>query len=331
MSRSGPFGLACTGDSRIGNRDIRNALVSPLAGFKERAMQWSHWALTAWIAAAISCNASSKVQAGTDAARIVSLSPALTETVFALGLGANLVAVSDYCHEPPAVEQLPRVGTVFTPRYEDVVRAHPSIILAERIDGTKAMELGGFGTLTTYRWLTYDDILESTRQLGSRFGRHREASRLIDEYTDALRVDPAKSSIRVLLALAHVPGQLTEVWFIRRNSIHGRALEAAGANNAVSQDIVGPPRISLEETIGLQPDAVVVLEQSEQTHSELLEDWRRLTGLRAIREGRLAIVAAPEAQAPGPRIRQLVEKIRRTVTPWTTTFGRASNRTESSP
>ena len=45
-------------------------------------------------------------------ARIVSLVPSVTELLFAIGAGAQVVGVSSYDHEPPAVEKLPRVGAL---------------------------------------------------------------------------------------------------------------------------------------------------------------------------------------------------------------------------
>ncbi len=43
--------------------------------------------------------------------RIVSTAPSFTETLFAIGAGARVIAVSTYCHYPAAVEKLPRIGT----------------------------------------------------------------------------------------------------------------------------------------------------------------------------------------------------------------------------
>src|SRR6478736_5863794 len=49
------------------------------------------------------------------AARVVSLAPAITETLFAIGAGDQVVGVSNYCHFPKDVERLPRTGSAITP------------------------------------------------------------------------------------------------------------------------------------------------------------------------------------------------------------------------
>jgi ABC-type Fe3+-hydroxamate transport system substrate-binding protein len=281
---------------------------------RETLLRWCRASALATLFVLSGCrDRASRAGVGPTEDRIVSLSPAVTATLFALGLGQKVVAVSDFCHEPAIVEGIPRVGTVFSPRYESVAAAHPTIIVAERIDGTRVQDFEKLCATATYRWLSYDDVLTSTRQLGQRFGRERLAEELIANYETVLRVAPNEHAPRVLLALAQVPGQLSEIWFIRRNSIHGRALEAAGATNAIARDVSGPPRIGLEQAIALDPDAVILLDPSATENPRLLEDWKRLSGLRAVQRGRLALVAAPELEVPGPRIARLIERLRKVL------------------
>lgn len=250
----------------------------------------------------------------TETARLTSLSPAITESLFALGLGAQVAGVSDYCTEPPEVQRLPKLGTVFAPRLEAIVSARPDVLLIERIEGIDTTGLARTATLLQLPWLTYDDLRASTRVLGERLGRKAQADALIERYEEALKVPRnAAQGPRVLLALSHTQGQLNEVYFIRRNSIHGRVLEAAGAVNAVARDVNQAPRLSLEQVIATDPDLILVLEPSREQTRGLLDDWRRLSGLRAIREHRLAWVGAPEAEVPGPRIVGLVARLRAAI------------------
>src|SRR5688572_33159635 len=72
--------------------------------------------------------------------RIVSLSPALTETLFAIGAGDRVVGVSDYCNYPEAAQQRPRTGTSITPRYETIVSLQPSAIVTEAVVNARPQE-----------------------------------------------------------------------------------------------------------------------------------------------------------------------------------------------
>src|SRR5262245_24695743 len=67
------------------------------------------------------------------AARIITLTPSLTETVFALGAGARIVGVSEYCDYPPAAASLPRVGTFLQPNLEKILALRPDLVLADGV------------------------------------------------------------------------------------------------------------------------------------------------------------------------------------------------------
>lgn len=248
------------------------------------------------------------------AARWVSLSPAVTETLFALGATRELVGVSDYCHYPPAAQQLPKLGTILTPRYEALAQARPSLILAEASQGARH-EMERIAPVQWLAWLTPAQVASSTRLLGLKVGHAQEAEQLARKYEALLTVPVAPNAPRVLIALAHAPGNLTEVWYIRPGSLHGAALHAAGFRNAVATEPVGAPRLGLESAIALDPDWVVVLTVKAEPAPLLERDWRALTGMKAVREAHLRVLTAPELEVPGPRIFTLVERLRRELSP----------------
>src|ERR1039457_5276175 len=66
--------------------------------------------------------------------RYVSLSPAITETLVALGVDSQLVGVSDYCHYPPPIQAIHHVGSGYTPRYEAIVALAPTLVFVESVN-----------------------------------------------------------------------------------------------------------------------------------------------------------------------------------------------------
>jgi len=62
------------------------------------------------------------------AERIVSLSPGITEILFAVGAGDSVVGVTDSCDYPPEISKLPKVGNVFRPSLERIVSLRPDIV-----------------------------------------------------------------------------------------------------------------------------------------------------------------------------------------------------------
>jgi len=103
--------------------------------------------------------------------RIVSLIPATTEMLFAMGAGDRVVAVGSYDHFPPEVERLPRVGALLDPNVERILAMKPDLVV---LYGTQT-ELQTQLTRARIAYFSYSlgglsDIAASVRALGSRVG-----------------------------------------------------------------------------------------------------------------------------------------------------------------
>lgn len=250
-----------------------------------------------------------------NSARVVSLSPAITETLFALGKGASVVAVSDYCNRPPEVKRLPRVGTGLTPRYEAITRLNPSLILAEQNAHTQRAALDALASTELLPWLTLDEMTASIRRIGRLTGSDSRADALANRLHVVLSAAPAPNAPRVLLVFGYSADRLTEVWYAKRNTLHGNVLRAAGGENAVARDEMGAPRLSLPEVIALDPDVIVILAPDVKTPPERwLDPWRAVTPLRAVARGGIGVLRSEFAFGDGPSILELVDALRDEIT-----------------
>src|SRR6266446_6208985 len=108
--------------------------------------------------AAIGCGAP-RIAAATGTRRIVSLAPSVTETLFAVGAGADVVGVSQYCDYPPQVRDLPRVGSFLTPNLEAIIALRPTLVvgleLSSDVREIRALNSMGYPVL-----LVSDDSLQ---------------------------------------------------------------------------------------------------------------------------------------------------------------------------
>ncbi|HET7538388.1 MAG TPA: helical backbone metal receptor [Polyangiaceae bacterium] len=246
--------------------------------------------------------------------RLVSLSPAITETLFAIGAGPELVGVSDYCDYPEAAKKLPRTGTALSPGYEAIVRLEPSLILSEGANSAPRRELSALGVTKFLPWLSLEDIVASTRLLGALTSHSETAGELARKLWDGLAVAESANGPRVLLVLGETSGKLNEILFIKRNSIHGAVLRAAGARNAVASDVAGVPRLSFEELLRLDPDAIIVLARARPnapSETQILHDYQALEPLTARKNGRISLLQSEAAFSNGPRILELAEALKR--------------------
>jgi len=212
------------------------------------------------------------------------------------------------------VSHLPRVGTSLTPNYEVITRLAPTLIIGEAGASARKRELEALGPTLLLPWLTLEEIVLSLRELGQRTDTAPKADALAARLHARLGVAPPPNGPRVLLVIGYAPGKLEEIWFIRENSLHGAALHAAGARNAVPQAVTGLPRLSLERLFAVDPDAIFILTQSGPAAGDYLGPWKALGPLRAVREGHIAVIEAPEAYVHGPRILALVDRLAAQVT-----------------
>lgn len=275
-------------------------------------MRTSRRALLALLALELGC---SKVPKSADAEqRLVSLAPAVTDTLFAIGAGPNVVAVSDYCDYPPEAQKLPRVGTNLTPNYEAIARLRPTLILGQGDYGSRKTELEALGRTVLLPWLSLPEITGAIEELGRLTGNADKAAPIARELREKLGVPEPKDAPRVLLMIGYDPARLDEIWFIRRNSLHGALLSAAGGRNAVAEDVTGMPRISPERLLELDPDAIIVLARPQKVKGDFLAGLRKLEPLRAVKAGRIDVLAREEVFVYGPRVLAMLEPLRAMVT-----------------
>ena len=269
--------------------------------------------LTAWALDRRIGGPTGEIPVGAQPARIVSLAPAITETLFELGVGGRVVGVSDFCDLPPQVSSLPRLGSGFTPNYEGIARQHPDLILTDRGSGASRLGLGQIAPTRALAWLSVDEALESITELGAWVHRQPTARQLTARLRARLAVPAAADAPRVLLVHGLSAGTLAEVWLIQQNSLHGAVLRAAGGRNAVGRDVDGAARLSMEEVVRLDPDLIIALvgadPEDRGASDRAIARFAKLYALRAVREHRVGAVVGKHVFSVGPRILALIEPL----------------------
>src|SRR5207244_11761544 len=150
------------------------------------------------------------------ARRIISLVPALTEILFAIGAGPQVIAVSSYDGDPPEVKTLPRVGALLDPDTERILSMKPDLVLvygsqAELLDHLSRADIPTF----RYRHGGLAELATTFRQVGELTGHLAEAARRSDEIER--RLDQVRRRVagrgrpRTLLVISREPMPLRQV------------------------------------------------------------------------------------------------------------------------
>lgn len=193
------------------------------------------------------------------ARRIVSLVPAATEILFALGAGDAVVGRTRYGVHPEAARRVPSVGEGVRPSTELVVSRNPDLVILyageENRSSVRELERLGLRTLAMEHD-TFGDLYRAIRRLGVVTGRPGRARRL----AGTMRCEI--SAVASVTAGAPRMGVYYDVWgdppiTVGRGSYLDSLISVAGGEN-VFDDLPSPsPRVSLEAIVDRDPDVIV--------------------------------------------------------------------------
>ncbi len=248
--------------------------------------------------------------------RIVSLAPSVTETLFALGVGNRVVAVSDYCDYPPEVTALPRVGSFNAPSVEAVLAARPDVVIGLPSPGNQEnvltmRRLGVRVEIVDPERLA--DLPDVTRRIAAVAGVPEAGERLVAAMTrdlDAVRrkiADVPKP--RTLMLVGQEP-----LIAVGPESFLGEMLVAAGAVNVAPAGRAWP-RLNIEAVIAADPEVIVDCSMGAEAGAATLDYWARFPSLTAVRNGQVHAFRFFEALRPGPRLALALEELARVLHP----------------
>ena len=114
--------------------------------------------------------------------RIVSLSPNVTETIYALGKGALLVGRSDYCTYPEEALVLPSVGTLYSPSLEKLLALEPTLVISSAFVGDQllaAVEKAGIEVLQLDTQQSFGGTYDLIRAIADEVGASDQGELMI--------------------------------------------------------------------------------------------------------------------------------------------------------
>lgn len=283
-------------------------------------------AVFAFGCAGVADEATPGVEAGSAPQRIVSLAPSLTETLFALGVGDRVVGVTRYCAHPPEALELPKVGGHLDPNFEAVVALEPDLVVLIPSGEESGRRLKSLGVpVLKIDQHDVDSLLGSISVLAEACGvddrgawLRAEMERRLDAISAVVEGAPRP---RTMVVVGHDigGGVVRSVWAAGPDTFYDGVLEIAGGVNAVEAGLVRYPELSREGMAALDPDVVLdVVAGVEERGSEIDEifsGWRRLTELRAVRDGRVRVLEGDLMVVPGPRLPEMVEEVAKALHP----------------
>jgi iron complex transport system substrate-binding protein len=256
--------------------------------------------------------------------RIVSLVPAVTEMIYAIGDGARVAAVSNYDHFPAQVAKLPRVGGLLDPSVERILAIKPDLVIvyATQQELIERLDRAGIPYFN-YQHKALSDILTTIRAIGARIGSTARAEAVAAGMERSLAEIRATTAAlphpATLLVFERDPASLRNVYASGGYGFLHDMLEIAGGRNvfaAVKQQAV---QASTEMLIASRPDVIVELLYGDSLKNadiaKELRAWDTLASVPAVRSHRISALTGDEFVVPGPRVVDATRKLARALHP----------------
>jgi iron complex transport system substrate-binding protein len=243
--------------------------------------------------------------------RIVSLVPALTEMVFAIGAGDRVIAVSSYDEDPPEVRTLPRVGALLDPDVERIIAMRADLVLlyGSQTDLMTQLQRASI-PYYEYRHGGLETVTTTIRALGERLGRIQAAERVaahIERRLDALRTRTAGlTKPRVMLVFSREPGSLRNIYASGGRGFLHDMLQVAGGINVFGDIAAESVQASSELILARRPDVILELRPTDipapDKQAAEMNVWRALASIPAVRNNRLHFLPGRSYVVPGPKV-----------------------------
>lgn len=241
------------------------------------------------ICSAIACRTETRVKGK----RVVSLSPAMTETIFALGAQEYLVGVTTYCSYPAEAKAIEKVGDFSNPSLERILGLKPDLVIVNTPEQRRIQQQLEQLGIDVYESSpqTMEEIYAEIAEIGVRLNARAEAESIIAYMKDRLQPDTG-SMKRVYVELSPRP-----LITIGSGTFLNELLKRAGGDNIFSDSKKDYPVVSAEAVILRDPEIIIVL------HPEPFGErigWKNVTAVK--NQEVFADIDQDLLMRPGPRL-----------------------------
>lgn len=242
--------------------------------------------------------------------KLICASPSITEIVFALGFGNQVVGVSDFTMYPHEARSIVTIGGLFNPHKERITTLQPDLVITQGLHSalTSFCEDKRLPLLSV-PMDSLEHIPEAIITIGKKLGATKRASKLAEQLKQDLKQLQEKTRLlparKVFLSLGHTPGDLTGLMTTGSDTFLHELIQIAGGTNIFSDAAGRYPQISKEALVAREPDIIIEVFAegiSSENRKLLRQDWERLATLPAVKSENIHFLTEDYLLIPSPRI-----------------------------
>lgn len=240
--------------------------------------------------------------------RIISISPNLTEIVFALGLGDKVAGVSSNCNYPPETAEKPTMGSFWQPNTEAIIAAKPDLVVTERFEqhntAAEAVRRAGINVVAV-RVETLAELFAAIKTIAVAAGCTDKGQQLTNALHEQLKTIRQKynavQKVRVLWVVENEPLRVAG-----RNTFVNELISLAGGENIVPESVQQYPELGGEALLGCKAEVIIHSAMgatdlaAQQRKAE--EFWSKYPAVPAVKDNRIHVIQPDNVLRLGPRV-----------------------------
>ena len=230
--------------------------------------------------------------------KIISLSPGISEKIYALGGEKLLIGRTQYCKYPVEIQKIDVVGSMLSPNLEVIVSKNPDLVLAETHFKESIMKKIESFDITVLKISTpknINEIYESISSIGISIGHPLEARGLNASLKDKVAFTQTLLKGKTPPTVYYIVGTGKSEFTPGKDTFIDSLITLAGGNN-VAQDNIGW-KYSLESLILKDPKIIFGSKENIQT----MINGENYQSLSSIKNKNYAVIPVSVLQLPGPR------------------------------
>ncbi|PRR81620.1 ABC transporter substrate-binding protein [Clostridium vincentii] len=247
--------------------------------------------------------------------KIISIAPSVTELIYALGKGDELLGRTDYCDYPEEVADVESIGSLTDPNIEKIIELQPDIVIASthfKDDVAKKLQDLGIKIVVLKDSKSIDGSYESINKLGQMLNAQDKAEDVVD--SSKKKIEEIKEKVEG----AETPKAYYVVGFGKSgdftatgDTFISEMLSIAGAKN-IAQDATGW-KYSLEKIIENDPEYIIISKKSGMKDQFMTTDGYK--ELSAVKNDKVFEIDDDLVNRQGPRIADGVEALAKIIHP----------------
>lgn len=248
--------------------------------------------------------------------RYISLTPATTEILFALGLSRQIVGVSALCNVPQEARQIEKVGTFSQVNFEKIITLKPDLVFCSGLEQNPIVEKLQGLKINVYVCdpENFEELFDCIKQIGSLTAKTAQADSLIKSMKTKIEMIRKKTA---LIQEKSRPRVYIEFWSdpimtVGRRSFLNEIIHLAGGKNIFDDVLKSYFSPSFEQIIHRNPDLIFLtyMHAQDAPPEKILKQRIGWAGINAVRKNALFPDIDPDTLLrPGPRLINGLEKL----------------------